>query len=1631
MKSCQAGILSHKAGQNYFTGLIIPMHQRYFDIQKPSLFSQKRIQEALVSQHIKDYLNGNPKTIFCLLVIVSLVASQFTGWLGQRNVDTVNASVSTYTETFSTEDYKDAINTTATWDTGTGKVTLPAGPAWGGLATGSHDNLSDNDGESTRQQMVLDSSGNPYVVWDDGSGGGNFDLYLSRWNGTQWVKKSDGTAGYDIIPKPDAAIFIYGPKIALDSNDNPYIVMTDDNAGGVYFVKWNGSAWTHADGITPGMELMSDSSGAANIVIDSTDRVNMVYYLASGDVVFTRWDNADARWETMGGAAGYENLSNNGFSYEPKIALDSVDNPNIIWADGSSGFGEVFFVRWDSTGGQWESMGGVAGPENISNNAGTSQTPQFSLDSLGNPSVVWADNTEGNDEMYFSYWNGSVWTGLASGSYDNISNSAGSSSNPQIALDSSEKPFVIWEDGTTGNGDVYATYWDGTEWAKRSDGTAGYDNLSDNTGTSGASPAFALSAADIPIVVWYDTTTGNGDVYVSRFFSGYQTPRVAQSTKVSAAQTMITSATLTATHTLNGGSVAYYLSNNGGTSWTAAPSGALITFSSSGLDLRWKAVLTASSNESATPEIDGLSISYSGFPLDLSFDHVIGHEAFTEKAADTSARNLGGGIEGVFSDGVRLFVVDRDFHRVLIWNSIPTSTQIPADVVVGQTTFRRGTNNCAAPTEATLCSPSYVYSDGTKLYISDTNDNRVLIWNTIPTTNYASADVVLGQADFISNLANKGGALDETTLSSPRGIRISGGKLLVTDTGNSRVLIYNSVPAVSNASADIAIGASDLVTAGGGTTDALFSSPYDIEIVGTKLAVADFSNHRILVFNSIPVTSGATADAVIGQADFITGTQVAPTQYSVAGPAALSTDGTKLFMGSYSDARVAIINDLGAIATNSATIDVVLGQPDFVSNAGALTQEGLSNLYGVGYIGGKLFIGDQANGRVIAHNSVPGDMSGAPYAASFVLGQPDFVSNTGFNPEQAGKGGYGSSVLTYGGKLFVASRDFQRIEIFNAIPSVNGATPDIVVGQKSFYHNGNTIDEATLGSLYGMAIADGKLFVADASNDRVLIWNTIPTTNGASADVVVGAPDFVTQGSGAVSEASFSGTCGVGAYGTKLIVCDGGNNRILIWNTIPTTNGASADVVLGTPDMVTAGTGGPTQKDFFGGESLQVDMNGRIIYLDDTSNRVLIWNTIPTTNYASADVVVGQSDFISGTGDVTQSKFNSSEAAISDGTRLFVANYSSDRVLVWKTIPTTNGALADFVIGQDDFVTSTGGTSATKLDQPASAWADGDNIYIAERANRRTVLMHIKPSAPTFITANAATFAGSTNAISWNASTEDKFGIEKYKLYIDNTLHTDSITTTSTNVSATGYSVGSHSYYVVTQSNLGITATSSTQTFTIAAPASTGGTVFIPPILNMAQQQQLNQPPTTQQPPAETAQGPVPPEQPLSPVSNPVTASPAAFSLTRYLSSGSTGSDVTSLQTYLKDNNFLTTPFKEGTYDKATREAVREFQKSIGINPIGVVGPRTRAALRGQQYITNLDHQFTKDLKQGDRDPEVRELQTRLQDQAFFPAYQRKTTYFGAITQRSLILFQKFFAVIDDGLGTFGAKTREFMNPVK
>ena len=84
--------------------------------------------------------------------------------------------------------------------------------------------------------------------------------------------------------------------------------------------------------------------------------------------------------------------------------------------------------------------------------------------------------------------------------------------------------------------------------------------------------------------------------------------------------------------------------------------------------------------------------------------------------------------------------------------------------------------------------PMSAYASAGRLYVADFNNNRVLVWSSIPTTNVA-ATAVLGQPDMTTGTANTGG-LSSQTLCSPYTTFSDGVRLYVADGCNDRVVIF-------------------------------------------------------------------------------------------------------------------------------------------------------------------------------------------------------------------------------------------------------------------------------------------------------------------------------------------------------------------------------------------------------------------------------------------------------------------------------------------------------------------------------------------------------------------------------------------------------------------------------------------------------------------------------------------------------------------------------------------------------------------------------------------------------------------------------------------------------------------------
>ena len=420
---------------------------------------------------------------------------------------------------------------------------------------------------------------------------------------------------------------------------------------------------------------------------------------------------------------------------------------------------------------------------------------------------------------------------------------------------------------------------------------------------------------------------------------------------------------------------------------------------------------------------------------------------------------------------------------------------------------------------------------------------------------------------------------------------------------------------------------------------------------------------------------------------------------------------------------------------NGQAARAVIGQTTFTAADPNSSNAVIGAVSGIAYANNTLFVVDDnrlgatpENNRVLIFQNLS-SMLPAPTAqlaysttcpvcvgtASVVLGQPDFTTTTvNFTASQSDLR-QPTAVASDGVHLVVADTNHNRVLIWNRIPTANDTPADVVVGQTDFFGTGlcgkdtctnNGPTASSLRGPQGVWIQNGKLYIADTQNSRVLIYNSIPTTNGAAADVVVGAPDFKTAAqvdldtqNPVMTASTFINPVSVTTDGVRLFVADVGANRVLIWNKIPTANGVAADVEIGQPDMT---------------ESIPND--SFTTYTDPTTNvttQIPILCTIPTGLDTNGNPTYPN---------VCLYTLNFPRFAFSDGTHLFIADGGNDRVLEYYTIPTSNAPAADIIVGQLGGDVDKSDDAVDSMNTPvAMAW-DGSNLYVSDPYNRRIMV---------------------------------------------------------------------------------------------------------------------------------------------------------------------------------------------------------------------------------------------------------------------------------------------------------------------
>jgi hypothetical protein len=291
--------------------------------------------------------------------------------------------------------------------------------------------------------IAVDPAGNAYAVWLDNRTGDQQVYFSYRPAGGAWG------ANVKVTDTPGIISTASGPDIAVDSHGNAYAVWSVGSKGlpGIYFsYRPAGATWGSSIRV-------NDSGHWPSIAVDP-----------DGDAYLVWSERAPMGWNTCfsyrpaGGSWGGKVRVNDDApetrrtAYRPDIAVDANGNAYAVWEDWRNGEPDLYF-SYRPAGGAWDNNVKV-------NDDATEWANLYSSISVspgGDAHAVWEDRRgDVPPNIYFAYRPG----GGSWGANGRVNDDTGPAlqGSVSVAVDSSGGAHVAWADNRNGNDDIYFSH---------------------------------------------------------------------------------------------------------------------------------------------------------------------------------------------------------------------------------------------------------------------------------------------------------------------------------------------------------------------------------------------------------------------------------------------------------------------------------------------------------------------------------------------------------------------------------------------------------------------------------------------------------------------------------------------------------------------------------------------------------------------------------------------------------------------------------------------------------------------------------------------------------------------------------------------------------------------------------------------------------------------------------------------------------------------------------------------------------------------------------------------------------------------------------------------------------------------
>ncbi len=336
-------------------------------------------------------------------------------------------------------------------------------------------------------KLGKDGKGNIYLVWKDRILTRE-DIFYSVYNGNSWSPKNNLSNSFSTSSRP---------SIAIDGYQNAHVLWVDTGSlnalnHGVIF----GNFWAK-EGNLP---KRGGNAHHPSVVVDGQNHFYAVWEddsTGNGEIFFS--ENRGDGWTAP---VNLTNTTEN--SQSPSLFLDSSGNLHLVWMEYvvPQNINQIFYKTYNSTSG-WSSA------VNISSTTEEAESPQVLVNSSGTVFIFWRQSMSRAFNVVMKKSN------LGFGNLMQITNAAKSILDYHCVLDSSDNLHLVWQD----NNDIYYSWSgdNGTNWLDQPiNGSQGSFNISNSPTNNSSAPRIAVDSSNTPYIVWQEQNSSL-EIYFKKY----------------------------------------------------------------------------------------------------------------------------------------------------------------------------------------------------------------------------------------------------------------------------------------------------------------------------------------------------------------------------------------------------------------------------------------------------------------------------------------------------------------------------------------------------------------------------------------------------------------------------------------------------------------------------------------------------------------------------------------------------------------------------------------------------------------------------------------------------------------------------------------------------------------------------------------------------------------------------------------------------------------------------------------------------------------------------------------------------------------------------------------------------------